>query len=96
MTIPSDPPQEDDPRDDTTPHAGGSLPGRPAPEAGSNGDAGAVDETVAGASTRDAETDSGSARHHVNPARMEVRVRRIALIGLILVPVIYFVVQSLR
>lgn len=96
MNIPSDPPQEDDPRDDTTPPAGGSLPDRPVSEAGSNGDTGAADETMAGASTDRAETDSGSARHHVNPARMEVRVRRIALIGLILVPVVYFVVQSLR
>jgi len=27
---------------------------------------------------------------------MEVRVRRIALVGLVLVPLIYFIVQSLR
>lgn len=32
----------------------------------------------------------------INPARMEVRVRRIALLGLVLVPLIYFIVQSLR
>ena len=34
--------------------------------------------------------------HRINPARMEVRVRRIALLGLVLVPLIYFIVQSLR
>lgn len=32
----------------------------------------------------------------INPARMEVRVRRIALLVLVLVPLIYFLVQSLR
>ena len=32
----------------------------------------------------------------INPARMEVRVRRIALVLLVLVPLVYFVVQSLR
>lgn len=46
------------------------------------------------------QTDNGSGpREHtprINPARMEVRVRRIALLGLVLVPLIYFVVQSLR
>lgn len=39
---------------------------------------------------------SGRERHHINPARMEVRVRRIALLGLVLVPLIYFIVQSLH
>ncbi|MEX5267871.1 hypothetical protein [Kocuria sp. CPCC 204721] len=34
--------------------------------------------------------------YRINPARMEVRVRRIALLGLVLVPLIYFIVQSLR
>jgi len=48
------------------------------------------------ASDLNTEADRHPTRHHVNPARMEVRVRRIALIGLILVPVVYFVVQSLR
>lgn len=35
-------------------------------------------------------------RPRINPARMEVRVRRIALLLLVLVPLIYFIVQSLR
>ena len=34
--------------------------------------------------------------HRINPARLEVRVRRIALLGLVLVPLIYFIMQSLR
>lgn len=34
--------------------------------------------------------------YRINPARLEVRVRRIALVGLVLVPLIYFIVQSLR
>lgn len=40
--------------------------------------------------------DAPGERHGINPARMEVRVRRLALLGLVLVPVVYFVVQSLR
>ena len=33
-------------------------------------------------------------RHRIDPARMEVRVRRIALLGLVLVPLVYFIAQS--
>ena len=32
----------------------------------------------------------------INPARLEVRVRRIALLLLVAVPLIYFIVHSLR
>ena len=32
----------------------------------------------------------------IDPARLEVRARRIALLLLVLVPLIYFIVQSLR
>lgn len=40
--------------------------------------------------------DTGGNKRRINPARMEVRLRRIALLGLILVPLVYFIVQSLR
>ncbi|MDO4920126.1 hypothetical protein [Kocuria sp.] len=41
-------------------------------------------------------SDGSEHRHRINPARMEVRVRRLALLGLVLVPVVYFILQSLR
>ena len=40
--------------------------------------------------------DAPDGRHRINPARLEVRVRRLALLGLVLVPVGYFIAQSLR
>lgn len=40
--------------------------------------------------------DTGGNEHRLNAARMEVRLRRIALLGLVLVPLLYFIVQSLR
>lgn len=40
--------------------------------------------------------DAPDGRHHINPARLEVRVRRLALLGLVLVPVVYFIAQSLH
>ena len=40
--------------------------------------------------------DTPDGRRHINPARLEVRVRRLALLGLVLVPVVYFIAQSLR
>lgn len=40
--------------------------------------------------------DDGGNRRQMNAARMEVRVRRIALLLLVLVPLVYFIVQSLR
>lgn len=40
--------------------------------------------------------DTGGDKHRLNAARMEVRLRRIALLGLVLVPLLYFIVQSLR
>ncbi|WP_431814096.1 hypothetical protein [Kocuria sp. cx-455] len=40
--------------------------------------------------------DTGGNKHRLNAARMEVRLRRIALLGLVLVPLLYFIVQSLR
>lgn len=43
----------------------------------------------------DRKGDGGNKRQ-INAARMEVRVRRIALLLLVLVPLVYFIVQSLR
>lgn len=40
--------------------------------------------------------DTGGNKRQINAARMEVRLRRIALLGLVLVPLVYFIVQSLR
>ncbi|GAA4700740.1 hypothetical protein GCM10025781_18810 [Kocuria gwangalliensis] len=40
--------------------------------------------------------DTGGNKHRLNAARIEVRLRRIALLGLVLVPLLYFIVQSLR
>ena len=40
--------------------------------------------------------DDGGNKRQINAARMEVRVRRIALLLLVLVPLVYFIVQSLR
>ncbi len=40
--------------------------------------------------------DDGGNKRQINAARMEVRLRRIALLGLVLVPLLYFIVQSLR
>lgn len=39
---------------------------------------------------------NGGNKRQINAARMEVRLRRIALLGLVLVPLLYFIVQSLR
>lgn len=51
---------------------------------------------LAEASSRRGANEPRREGHRINPARMEVRVRRIALVGLVLVPLIYFIVQSLR
>ena len=48
------------------------------------------------ASSRRGANETRREGYRINPARMEVRVRRIALVGLVLVPLIYFIVQSLR
>lgn len=40
--------------------------------------------------------EANGTKRHINAARMEVRVRRIALAGLVAVPLVYFLVQSLR
>lgn len=54
------------------------------------------DSAAGAAPLADDRADTAGTKHAINPARMEVRLRRIALIGLVLVPLIYFLVQSLR
>ncbi|RLY91564.1 hypothetical protein CWC38_08010 [Kocuria tytonicola] len=51
---------------------------------------------VADDAARRPAADTPDGKHHINPARLEVRVRRLALLGLVLVPVVYFIAQSLR
>ncbi|MCT1879621.1 hypothetical protein M3C26_02295 [Kocuria rhizophila] len=74
------------PGDRSDPEGPGTTPPGPLTEA---------DDLEGGSRTGN---ESGPREHtpRINPARMEVRVRRIALLGLVLVPLIYFVVQSLR
>ena len=77
----------------TTADTGHTGPGSGAPSA--PGPITEADDLTDGSETG---TGSGPREHtpRINPARMEVRVRRIALLGLVLVPLIYFIVQSLR
>ncbi|MCT1546393.1 MULTISPECIES: hypothetical protein [Kocuria] len=79
-------PQGPRPGDRSDPEGSGTTPPGPLTEA---------DDLEGGSRTG---SESGPREHtpRINPARMEVRVRRIALLGLVLVPLIYFVVQSLR
>ena len=67
--------------------------------AGASGTHG-VDTSAPGPVAEDAARGSAAnapeGRRHINPARLEVRVRRLALLGLVLVPVVYFIVQSVR
>lgn len=79
-------PQGPRPGDPSDPAEPGTTPPGPLTEA---------DDLEGGSRTGN---ESGPREHtpRINPARMEVRVRRIALLGLVLVPLIYFVVQSLR
>ncbi|MXN62676.1 hypothetical protein GR184_08760 [Bacillus sp. BGMRC0062] len=67
-----------------------------APESGGQARPGPLTEA---GDVEDRDGDGTGPREHtprINPARMEVRVRRIALLGLVLVPLVYFIVQSLR
>lgn len=85
-------PQQSEPDPDPEPSRPEEpRPGESRPAVPGGAGAGPLDEERKGRSRGPQEH-----RPRINPARMEVRVRRIALLLLVLVPLIYFIVQSLR
>ncbi|MBX7556190.1 hypothetical protein KocCE7_11240 [Kocuria marina subsp. indica] len=81
----------------TSPHPSSPDDGRGAgPPDRSFPDDDAAPGPLSEASSRRGANGTRREGYRINPARMEVRVRRIALVGLVLVPLIYFIVQSLR
>ena len=84
----------------TAPRHPGSHPHEPAAGKPSGehdtGPCGASSSHTAAAPLIDDRKQDAGSRRGLNAARLEVRIRRIALAGLVAVPLVYFVAQSLR
>ena len=99
-TPPRQPDQEPDPADPTRAQDTPPAPDR-GPDRDPQRDPGTEKSRPQDAATGTApliedRKDNGGNKRQINAARMEVRLRRIALLGLVLVPLLYFIVQSLR